>query len=107
VTVELDGAPRKVEAAMTEKTPERLTAVVEALQQISRSLESRGQDSCYIGGCSGQVCSDRNDIVTTCEWRDVYGCYRSARCEQQSDGACGWTPTPELNACLATHALTP
>jgi eight-cysteine-cluster-containing protein len=66
-----------------------------------------GQDSCYIGGCSSQVCSDRNDIVTTCEWLDVYECYRSARCEQQSDGACGWTPTQELNACLATHALTP
>jgi hypothetical protein len=40
VTVELDGAPRNVSAAMTEKTPERLTAVIEALQQISRSLES-------------------------------------------------------------------
>jgi eight-cysteine-cluster-containing protein len=64
----------------------------------------RGEDSCHVAGCSAQVCSDRDDVVTTCEWRDVYECYHSASCERQSDGACGWTPTRELNACLASHS---
>ena len=60
--------------------------------------------SCNIGGCSGQVCSDRppEDIVTTCEWREEYACYREATCERQADGECGWTETPELQECLAT-----
>ena len=54
---------------------------------------------CIVTGCSGQVCSDE-DVITTCEWRDEYACYRTARCERQSDGRCGWTPTAELQVCL-------
>jgi eight-cysteine-cluster-containing protein len=65
----------------------------------------RGGDDCHIVGCSGQVCSDTEDVFTSCEWIDAYECYRSATCARQRDGACGWTPTTELNACLATHAL--
>ena len=42
----------------------------------------RAEDSCHVAGCSAQVCSDRDDVVTTCEWRDVYECYQSASCEQ-------------------------
>lgn len=58
-------------------------------------------DGCYVGGCSSQVCSDDPDVVTTCEWLPEYACYQDATCARQPDGACGWTPTPELLACLA------
>jgi hypothetical protein len=37
----------------------------------------------------------------------VYACYRDAACERQPDGACGWTPTAELGACLASHQPPP
>jgi hypothetical protein len=40
-------------------------------------------------------------MVTTCEFRPEYACYRDATCERQADGTCGWTETPELTACLA------
>jgi eight-cysteine-cluster-containing protein len=56
--------------------------------------------TCYVGGCSGQVCSDQEGVITTCEWRDEYACYQTASCERQPDGQCGWTPTEELNTCL-------
>jgi hypothetical protein len=59
----------------------------------------RKVSNCRPTGCSGQVCSDR-DVITTCEWREEYACYRNATCERQPSGACGWTPTPELEACL-------
>jgi hypothetical protein len=55
---------------------------------------------CFVGGCSGQVCSDQEGVISTCEWREEYACYRSATCEVQPGGDCGWTPTPELQACL-------
>ncbi len=58
-------------------------------------------DECFVGGCSGQVCSDRDGVITTCDFRDEYVCYQSATCERQADGACGWSATPELAACLA------
>lgn len=55
---------------------------------------------CFIGGCSGQICSDQPDAVSTCEYRAEYGCYQTARCERQADDACGWTQTPALTQCL-------
>jgi eight-cysteine-cluster-containing protein len=56
--------------------------------------------TCFIGGCSSQICSDQEDVVSTCEWREEYACYKTATCARQADGRCGWTPTPELRACL-------
>jgi hypothetical protein len=56
--------------------------------------------SCFIGGCSGQVCSDRQGVISTCEWRPEYACYQSATCERQADGQCGWTQTTALLQCL-------
>jgi len=56
--------------------------------------------TCYVGGCSNQICSDQAGVISTCEWRDEYACYQSATCERQADGQCGWTETEELRACL-------
>jgi hypothetical protein len=56
--------------------------------------------TCYVGGCSGQICSDQDGVISTCEWKDEYACYASATCERQPDGQCGWTPTEELTSCL-------
>lgn len=57
--------------------------------------------TCYVGGCSSQLCSDRSDMMSTCEYREVYACYQSAVCERQQSGECGWTETEELRSCLA------
>jgi len=55
---------------------------------------------CRKTGCSSQVCADE-DVMTTCEWRPQYECYRRARCERQTNGECGFTQTRELTTCLA------
>jgi hypothetical protein len=57
------------------------------------------QKPCFKTGCSSQVCADE-EVVTTCEYRPEYDCYKRARCERQSNGKCGFTQTPELRACL-------
>lgn len=54
---------------------------------------------CKETGCSLQLCSHK-DIVTTCEYLPEYACYRSARCERQANGSCGWTMSDELDRCL-------
>jgi hypothetical protein len=56
---------------------------------------------CFVGGCSSQMCSDRPDVISTCEWRPQYACYRTATCERQATGQCGWTMTAALQQCLA------
>lgn len=55
---------------------------------------------CFVSGCSSQLCTDDEDITTTCEWREEYACYAKATCEVQSTGECGWTPTTELTQCI-------
>ena len=54
---------------------------------------------CFKTGCSGQVCADE-EVVTTCEYRPEYECYKRAKCERQTSGECGFTDTPELRTCL-------
>lgn len=61
--------------------------------------------ACYVGGCSGQICSDQEGAISTCEFRPEYACYAEATCERQDNGKCGWTETPELSACLANPSF--
>lgn len=67
-----------------------------------RSSARPSPASCVIAGCSGELCisAGQEPFATTCEWKDEYACFRSAKCEIQPDGNCGWTMTLELNACL-------
>lgn len=61
-------------------------------------------NGCAVAGCSQQLCVSADQaatIVTTCEFRSEYVCYREASCEPQADGKCGWTQTPALTQCLA------
>jgi hypothetical protein len=58
-----------------------------------------GQKPCMKTGCSSQVCSDQ-EVITTCEYRTEYDCYKRAACERQRNGECGWTVTRELSECL-------
>lgn len=71
----------------------------QATQFYTRVLDEK---TCYVGGCSLQVCSDREGLITTCEWREEYACYQTATCEVQDTGDCGWTPTEELTSCLGS-----
>lgn len=66
---------------------------------ITVSKDAVGQ--CIITGCSGQLCSDR-EVTTTCEYKPEYACYKSAKCERQSNGQCGWTLSADAVVCLET-----
>ena len=55
---------------------------------------------CRISGCSGQICSDKNEI-SDCLYLPQYACYKSAICARQADGKCGWTQTSTLKSCVA------
>ncbi|MGZ5626995.1 MAG: hypothetical protein ACXWFA_09755 [Methylobacter sp.] len=57
---------------------------------------------CVVSGCSGQLCVEASGegVATTCEYREEYACYKTAACERQASGQCGWTETPTLAQCL-------
>ena len=66
---------------------------------LRTSGDTSATKPCMITGCSSQVCSDQ-EVMTTCEYRTEYACYKKARCERQSNGECGWTKTKELTSCV-------
>ncbi|MBI2984824.1 MAG: hypothetical protein HYY50_04340 [Candidatus Kerfeldbacteria bacterium] len=70
------------------------------------NVNRRTREGCVVTGCSGQVCSDQ-EVVTTCEYREEYACYRTARCERQQNGECGWTATDKLQSCLGAIGPLP
>jgi hypothetical protein len=62
--------------------------------------------NCYIGGCSRELCTSRESAISLCMYKHEYQCYKSAVCEQQSNGECGWTETSALKACTLDVAQT-
>lgn len=85
----------------TEVTGPAGTADGRAVTQFWTRAADLTPSGCFVGGCSQEICSEDPGAVSTCEWRPEYACYRSAECARQDDGACGWTPTDALAACLA------
>ncbi|HEV7121713.1 MAG TPA: hypothetical protein VGN56_02710 [Candidatus Paceibacterota bacterium] len=78
-------------------------AIVASDYRLTFDVEKKtiAQGKCYVGGCSSEICSDQPGAISTCIYRPEFGCYRSATCERQASGACGWTQTPALQTCLA------
>ncbi|MDB5245229.1 MAG: hypothetical protein JWN90_334 [Parcubacteria group bacterium] len=61
---------------------------------------------CYVGGCSSELCSEAPGAVSSCIYRSEYACYKTATCERQTTGKCGWTQSNELLTCLQTPSAT-
>ena len=82
-----------------------------ALVELTSNAFRSDASGCAIGGCSGQLCGEREEIeqtATTCEWLPHYACFRDARCGRFGpDGGCGWEQTPELLACLEEKGPPP
>jgi len=76
-----------------------LRAKVSASSSAGNQKPPANKKPCMKTGCSGQVCADE-EVITTCEYRTEYECYKRAKCERQASGECGFTDTPELRTCL-------
>jgi hypothetical protein len=79
--------------------PAGRSQMLKATQFYLRAAKTTSLKPCLKTGCSGQVCSDK-EVITTCEFRAEYECYKKAACERQANGDCGFTQTAELTACL-------
>ena len=79
--------------------PAGRSQMLKASQFYLRENPGSATKPCMRTGCSSQVCADK-EVITTCEYRTEYDCYKKAACERQKNGECGFTMTPELAACL-------
>jgi hypothetical protein len=92
------------------KTPNGRTFVNpnEKAEPYVAPTSTAASTGCVVGGCSGEVCSDASQgpLVSNCIYKPEFACYKSARCERQADGACGWSQTYDLVECLRASAAT-
>ncbi len=96
--------PGKISTATTSLEAYRFTIKVVPQGLL---IKPKTQGECFIGGCSSQICSDTKDAASNCEFKNEYACYKTATCERQRDGACGWTLSAALTACLAETKAAP
>lgn len=63
--------------------------------------ECQTDNDCMAGGCSGTICQskDSEPVITTCEWREEYACYKQTSCSC-INGICQWKETEEFKNCL-------
>jgi hypothetical protein len=76
-------------------------------RQICVPDNTPSEEPCAVGGCSGELCYDPalDSGMSICLWQPEYACYDTATCERQANGACGWTMTSELSACLSGESI--
>jgi len=73
-------------------------------QTTTSLIECVNDSECATGGCSGQLCGKKGTIentVTTCEWREDYGCLRFTQC-LCIQNKCQWNQTIEYQQCLSS-----
>ena len=59
-------------------------------------------DACYVSGCSSQVCSPEENVMTTCEWLEEYACLQHTQCGNYgSNGSCEWEQNQTYATCMA------
>lgn len=95
-------APQSATLVLKKDNPSGLPQTEDSISipvSLSTDIPVSSSASCRPTGCSGQVCSDQ-EVITTCEYRADYACYKTAKCGRQAGGQCGWTQTPELTRCL-------
>ena len=58
---------------------------------------------CVASGCNGEICQnkDSESMASICLWKEKFVCYKTAKCEVQKDGTCGWTMDQSLTNCLS------
>ncbi len=71
-----------------------------SLRECEQAYARCSNDTCFVGGCSSELCTDDPNVISPCIFRPEFACYRDATCERQKSGACGWTETEELLQCL-------
>ena len=89
--------PKKFEGGQIQEGEYRFLLNISKKSIVLAPVVSTG---CFIGGCSGEICSDQKGMMSNCIYKAEFACYKNAKCERQSTGQCGWTATPDLKLCI-------
>ena len=63
-------------------------------------IENHPEKKCYIGGCSGEICSDQTDIVSTCEILPGMECLKKGTSCKPINKECTWVLSQNAAQCF-------
>jgi len=63
-------------------------------------IENHPEKKCYIGGCSGEICSDQADIVSTCEILPGMECLKKGTSCKPINNECTWVLSQNAAQCF-------
>lgn len=63
-------------------------------------IENHPEKKCYIGGCSGEICSDQTDIVSTCEILPGMECLKKGTSCKPINNECTWVLSQNAAQCF-------
>lgn len=72
------------------------------IQPYENATDCASASDCGVGGCSGQVCTTAKEApnaITTCEYREEYGCLKLTSCGC-ANGKCMWQQNTKYADCL-------
>ena len=68
-------------------------------QTPAHVAECAADSDCHVGGCSQQLCTPKDGVMSTCEYRSEYACTKLTRCGC-AQGQCTWANTTLYASCL-------
>ncbi|NJE08083.1 eight-cysteine-cluster domain-containing protein [Thermococcus sp. M39] len=77
--------------------------------EMQRGNECSSDSDCAIGGCSGEICTTRENagkVVSICVYKDWYECLKLTSCGCVN-GICSWKPNSAVLNCLKEHGVDP
>jgi eight-cysteine-cluster-containing protein len=63
-------------------------------------IENHPEKKCYIGGCSGEICSDQTDIGSTCEILPGMECLKKGTSCKPINNECTWVLSQNAAQCF-------
>ena len=63
-------------------------------------IENHPEKKCYIGGCSGEICSDQADIASTCELLPGMECLKKGASCKLINNECTWVLSQDAAQCF-------
>lgn len=84
---------------------DQILSTFKFLDENSIKTQPIAGDGCVVEGCNSELCqgADEEPLASICLYKPDYACYKSATCERQANGKCGWTQTEALTSCLAQY----
>lgn len=68
---------------------------------VATPAQAQSIPPCVRSGCSGELCVRAGSgMNTSCVFQPEYACLQQASCEENANGMCAFTITPQVQACL-------